>query len=623
MAISDLTDYDLLCRYEPVLRFTRGEIYFPTDIERYVQACSLWVSHADGHEERLLAEGEVNLRNLAEQRHLEPGVVQYLKFVDDLSLSDITRQVIKGQRLAARALDRGWEPGQGRLARVGYLSRLVDALFTLTLLARGKVPGATAAVAERESRRIQEDAEKYVYYARVIRDGGWIGLQYWYFYHYDDWRTGFNGVNDHEADWETILVFLYTKPDGEIIPRWVVYSCHDFYGDDLRRRWDDDQELERIGDHPVAYIGAGSHAAYYRPGEYLISSPIPLFARLNPLLDGLQKFWDRLLRRQNRAQRRRHNLLAIPFVEYARGDGASIGPGQSQEWQAVLLNPPQPWLLDYRGLWGLYARDPTGGENAPAGPMYNRDGTPRSAWYDPLAYAGLAAVPPPPVEQDLLERRYQALSTRQNELERQVAEKLEALHAQSVELRAMRSYPNLRTEAERRSEALKDLENEIKSMRRERSQNESVLDALALRIANLQAGQEDPPQAHIKVLQRPFSPRELRFDRLAEWWAAVSIGLLLVAFVLIVTLSPGHIPLGVLLVLTVFLLVEAVFRDHFKQTIAWLTTILAVFAGLLMIYTFYWQIIIGTLLLGGIYLTWQNLREAAVLKRKKVKPRPE
>jgi hypothetical protein len=40
-------------------------------------------------------------------------------------------------------------------------------------------------------------------------------------------------------------------------------------------------------------------------------------------------------------------------------------------------------------MWGLYAQDPISGENAPAGPMYNRDGSVRAGWYDPLGFAEL------------------------------------------------------------------------------------------------------------------------------------------------------------------------------------------------------------------------------------------
>ena len=51
------------------------------------------------------------------------------------------------------------------------------------------------------------------------------------------------------------------------------------------------------------------------------------------------------------------------------------------------LYPLPEWVEDYRGLWGLYARDPWAGEDAPAGPMYNRDGTPREVWDTEAAYA--------------------------------------------------------------------------------------------------------------------------------------------------------------------------------------------------------------------------------------------
>ena len=37
--------------------------------------------------------------------------------------------------------------------------------------------------------------------------------QYWFFYAYNNWRSGFHGVNDHESDWELVSVYLYER-DG-------------------------------------------------------------------------------------------------------------------------------------------------------------------------------------------------------------------------------------------------------------------------------------------------------------------------------------------------------------------------------------------------------------------------
>ena len=60
--------------------------------------------------------------------------------------------------------------------------------------------------------------------------------------------------------------------------------------------------------------------------------------------------------------------LRIPFIDFARGDGLAIGPGQAHEWTPNVIDETTPWASKYRGLWGLYAQDPISGENAPAGP---------------------------------------------------------------------------------------------------------------------------------------------------------------------------------------------------------------------------------------------------------------
>ena len=425
-----VSDYDLVRRFEPILRFTEGELYFPTDVDRYVASSSLRVNHYDGRDEELLAEGEVTLENLGSLRPLPPGAVEHLCFAGTASLQVEMRRALREGNFGGRARRRGWVPGQGRLARVGLLSRVVDAGFALTLLGRGRVPTAVAALAEKKTRAIDARGQIHRYYARVIRDGGWIGLQYWYFYRYDDWRTSFEGVNDHEADWETISVYLYQAEDGSLTPRWAVFSCHEFAGSDLRRRWDDADQLELVGEHPVAYVGAGSHAHYFRPGEYLVEAEVPPLKRLAALIKSLRTFWVKVVRQGTGAGPALRNVLAIPFVEYARGDGLSLGPGQDRGWQAVLLDPAPDWLTGYRGLWGLYVRDPMGGENAPAGPMFNRDGTPRGAWYDPLAYAGLNLLLPPPAEKKRLAFERRRLARHRRRLRQQIEEGLAAIQAE-------------------------------------------------------------------------------------------------------------------------------------------------------------------------------------------------
>ena len=133
-----------------------------------------------------------------------------------------------------------------------------------------------------------------MYYGRVVRRGGWTVLHYLYFYFMNDWRSTFAGANDHEADLEQAFVVLEDAPDG---PRPVWFGCaaHDYSGDELRRRWDD-PFITRVGDHPVIYAGAGSHAAYFEAGEYITTVPLPAFRGLRGLFDFVRHTWRDTLR---------------------------------------------------------------------------------------------------------------------------------------------------------------------------------------------------------------------------------------------------------------------------------------------------------------------------------------
>src|SRR5262249_48934513 len=95
-----------------------------------------------------------------------------------------------------------------RLYRVSLLTRILDTLFDISLLLRGRVPGGTSAAAQVQYAGMNTEERQPVYYGRVIRDGGYIALHYIFFFVMNDWRSSFHGVNDHESDWEQIFIYL-------------------------------------------------------------------------------------------------------------------------------------------------------------------------------------------------------------------------------------------------------------------------------------------------------------------------------------------------------------------------------------------------------------------------------
>jgi hypothetical protein len=305
-----------------------------------------------------------------------------------------------------------------------------------------------------------------------------VVLQYWVFYPFNNWRSGFFGANDHEADWEMITIYLSERADGEIAPAWVAFASHDYHGDDLRRAWDDADELERDGDHPIVYIGAGSHAAYFRRGEYVTEIELPYLRRLAAPVHRLAAFWLQTLRQAGLVESvLRFELFRIPFVDYARGDGITIGPGQPEEWSPVLLHPVPPWVSKFRGLWGYFARDPAAGENAPSGPMYNRDGTVRRAWYDPVGWAGLDDVPPPGREVSVVRNRIAEIEARQHELDVEIARGAVDLEALGAEIVAVQGLDHLQARLASLETRVQAARFEANERRRERAQGTLLIES--------------------------------------------------------------------------------------------------------------------------------------------------
>src|SRR5919202_1972320 len=166
--------------------------------------------------------------------------------------------------------------------------------------------------------------------------------------------------------------------------------------------------------------------------------PLPRLERVRASVDASARFWRRTL-----GQAARESPFRAPFIDFARGDGLSIGPGQEREWTPDLIDEETPWVAAYRGLWGLYAQDPISGENAPAGPMYNRDGSPRPSWFDPLGFAELDKLPPPPLELQLLQTECAALTARREELDALIAREAETLQQLGIRLESMEGNPHL------------------------------------------------------------------------------------------------------------------------------------------------------------------------------------
>ncbi len=107
--------------------------------------------------------------------------------------------------------------------------------------------------------------EPDVAYAHIARDAtapDRLALQYWFFWYFDDY------VNTHEGDWEFIQIVFPAATAQEALETTPVEVGYSQHSGGERAAWDDDK-LERRGDRPVVYAGAGSHANFFTSDLYL------------------------------------------------------------------------------------------------------------------------------------------------------------------------------------------------------------------------------------------------------------------------------------------------------------------------------------------------------------------
>jgi len=173
-------------------------------------------------------------------------------------------------------------------------------------------------------------------------------------------------------------------------------------------------------------------------------------------------------------------------------------------------------VRDFRGLWGHDTRDKLGGERGPAGPRYERDGTVRASWGDPVGWAGLAKVAPnPQEEQVLIARRIADLDRELEQLGADVANARDSMAVRaagllpaSATVRGLEVEEAQRTAARLAAVRLADERERLLGTRRD-----------GVPIAD--------PHAHLSHRRMPIGAQERSRSRFLAGWAVVSTPLVL------------------------------------------------------------------------------------------------
>jgi hypothetical protein len=573
-------------RFEPVLRFTQGELFFPMPVERYLEASALFQRIPDQKQPKLIIpSSQLDLSTLISYGAAHNTADLELHFVG----KPLSRAAYRRWR---RRPDRQKFHGGSPFAMVGMFGRIIDSIMRLSLIMRGKVPGGFAAAAHV---RFQEAGELApTYYVHAMRDAGYLVLQYWFFYAMNDWRSTFGGVNDHEADWEQITLFL-AESDAAEEPElaWVAFSAHDEVGDDLRRRVDDPDVQLIDGTHPVVNAGAGSHSGAYLPGDYIVTVAPPVVEKLT---QRWRRFANAILPRSSRPRR---VGIGLPFIDYRRGDGPAIGPGTGSTWTPVVIDDDTPWVAEYRGLWGYDTRDPFGGERAPAGPRYERNGSIRPAWDRPAAWAGLDKVPPTRTDEELaLHSRARDIDVELKAAQARLADGIGRLRSVHEGKRALAVDGSPTTAAYAAAQEVVDAtRNEIAGLVAEQ---QAVSKALVTPLP------PEPVHAHLRHRALPDQDADRPTRWTLRFWASISVSVLLLAVAALIMYGTALGISGLIGILVIIAGIEALIRGRILVFLASLVIIIVIVTGIYLALTNIKVAIAGALVFAAVALLISN-----------------
>ena len=278
----------------------------------------------------------------------------------------------------------------------------------------------------------------------------------------------------------------------------------------------------------------------------------------------------------------------------------------------MLIDDSTDWVDGYRGLFGLDTYDRFAGERAPAGPKYNRSGTVRQSWNDPLGFAGLGKMAPPSRQPEEIGERITALETEASAVAADVARLTSELPGLTLEVQALSESGSTAALLEARALELEAGETAAGGAQvRGRRPSGDTVAALRRERADLEAGELGDPQRHLQHPHRPVPPEETRYNVIVEVWSAISVGvlLLLVAGLVFFRLVPWW---GALIVGVVgYILIESALRRRLTLLLLRLVLVLAVVGAVILVFDFRLELILAAVAGLALLVVADNVREVA------------
>jgi hypothetical protein len=110
-------------------------------------------------------------------------------------------------------------------------------------------------------------------------------------------------------------------------------------------------------------------------------------------------------------------------------------------------------------------------------------------------------------------------------------------------------------------------------------------------------------------IAKPMVAGDVAIGRLLELWAAISIGFLLIGVVVALFFAPRLGVLAALALIGAFVFIESLLRGTIIPLVTTTSVLLAAIAGVILVITFWLQLVVIAAIAAGVFVIWQNVRE--------------
>jgi hypothetical protein len=255
------------------------------------------------------------------------------------------------------------------------------------------------------------------------------------------------------------------------------------------------------------------------------------------------------------------------------------------------------------------------GERAPAGPKYTRTGTVRQAWNDPIGFVELAGGVTPAESRDVLVARIATLEGERAAIVAEADELATTLPGIGVEVRALGETSGVEGYRARRAAELKAGEARLASLRASSAELKAAIAAAHGFLERYDAGWRGDPRAHLSHAAVPEPPSTTRRRVFAETWAALSVGVLVLALALILWFRLLPIPATIALLVVGYLGIESFAQRRVETLLLRIAVILASVSAILLAFHYLRELLLLGLAALGVFILLDNAGEIARARR--------